>query len=50
MFYEKGVFLQNIVSAEYIVCTHWLDIVGADAPTAPMVPTPMIVRKIEMGR
>ena len=38
---EKGVLLQNIVGAEYIVCTHWLNIVGATAPTAPMVPTPM---------
>ena len=32
---------QNIVGVEYIVCTHCLNIVGAGAPTAPMVPTPM---------
>ena len=38
----KKLFLfQNIVGAEYIACTHWLNIVGAAAPTAPMVPTPM---------
>ena len=38
----KKVFLShNIVGAEYIVCTHWLNIVDAAAPAAPMVPTPM---------
>ena len=37
----NGVLLQNIVSAKYIVCTHWLNIVGAPAPTTPMIPTPM---------
>ena len=39
----KRVYLlfQNIVGAECIVCIHWLNIVGAAAPTAPMVPTPM---------
>ena len=26
-------YSQNIVGAEYIVCTHWLNIVGAAAPT-----------------
>ena len=41
---EKGVLLQNIVGSEYIVCTHWLNIVGAAAPTAPMIPAPMYVR------
>ena len=35
-------FAENIVGAEYIVCTHWLNIVGAAAPTAPMVLTPML--------
>ena len=40
--HDKYVLLQVIVGAEYIVCTHWLNIVGAaGAPTAPMVPTPM---------
>ena len=40
----KKVFLsQNIVGANYIVCTHWLNIVGAAAPIAPMVPTPMVL-------
>ena len=38
---EKGVLLQNIVGAEYILCTRWLNIVDAAAPTAPMVPIPM---------
>ena len=36
--------LQNNVGAECIVRTHWLNIVGATAPTAPMVPTPMFDR------
>ena len=36
--HEKDVFLMNIVGAKFIVCTHWLNIVGAAAPTAPMVP------------
>ena len=40
----KQVFLsQNIVGAEYIVCTHWLNIVGAAALTTPMVATPMAI-------
>ena len=38
---EKGILLHNIVGAEYTVCTHWLNIEGATAPTEPMVPTPM---------
>ena len=46
MYDEKGVLLQNIVGAEYIVSTHWLNIVGAAAPTAPMVPTPMLILDI----
>ena len=41
---EEGVLLQNIVGAEYIVCTHWLNIVGATAPNTPMVSTPMPIR------
>ena len=33
-FGEKGCFCsENIVGVEYIVCTHWLNIVGAAAPT-----------------
>ena len=39
---ERVFLFQNIVGAEYIVCTLWLNTVGADAPTAPMVPTLMI--------
>ena len=45
--HEKGVLLQNIASAERIVCTYWLNIVGTAAPTAPMVPTPMGVSTFE---
>ena len=37
----------NIVGAEYIVCTHCQIIVGAAAPTEPMVPTLMVVPLIE---
>ena len=29
------------MGAEYLVFTHWLNIVGAAEPTATMVPTPM---------
>ena len=40
----KRVFLfQNIVGAESIVCTQWQNIVGAAAPTAPMVPMPVML-------
>ena len=39
---EKGFLPQNIVGAQYIACTHWPNIVGAQAPTEPMVPTPMM--------
>ena len=39
MYDEKRVLLQNIVGAEYMVYTHWLNILGAAAPTAPVVPT-----------
>ena len=35
--------VQIIVGAEYIVCTHCLIIVGAAAPTEPVVPTLMNV-------
>ena len=38
---EKGFLVQIIVGAEYIACTHCLIIVGAAAPTEPMVPTLM---------
>ena len=39
---EKEVLSQNIVGKEYIICTHWINIVGAAAPTVPMVPTLML--------
>ena len=45
MYDEKDVLLENVVGAEYIICTHWLNIVGAAAPTAPMVPTPVVLHK-----
>ena len=35
---EKVFLFENIVGAEYIVCTHWLNIVGAAAPIAALVP------------
>ena len=40
MYDKKGVLLQNIVGAKYIVCTHLLNIVGTTAPTSLMVLTP----------
>ena len=47
----KRVFLfQNIVDAEYIVCTYWLNIAGAAAPTAPMVPATMNMFKFACYR
>ena len=39
---ERVFLSQNIVSAEQIVCTHWLNNVGAAAPTVPMVPKPSV--------
>ena len=47
---KRAFLFQNIVGAEYIVCTHCLNIVGASAPTAPMVPTPMIFSEICKGK
>ena len=35
--------VQIIVGAEYIACTHCPIIVGAAAPTEPMVPTLMVI-------
>ena len=32
---KKGFLVQIIVGAEYIVCTHWINIVGAAAPLPP---------------
>ena len=32
---KKGFLVQIIVGAEYIVCTHWINIVGAAAPLHP---------------
>ena len=52
LYHEKNILLQNIVGAECIVCTHWLNIVGAAALTAPMVPTPMVcstLRSVNAG-
>ena len=34
MYDEKGFLSQNILGAEYIACTDWINIVGAAAPTA----------------
>ena len=45
IYHEKDVLFLNIVGAECIVCTHWRYIVGAAAPTSPMVPTPMHQRE-----
>ena len=39
IYHVNNVLLQNIVGVECIACTHWLNTVGAGAPTAPMVPT-----------
>ena len=36
--HDEKVFFQNIVGAEYTVCTHWLNIAGEAAPTARMFP------------
>ena len=45
---EKAFLFKNIVGAECIVCTHWLNIAGAAAPIAPLVLTPMRVIKINI--